>query len=159
MKCDVCPHMKHIKDALAPCAVCDAGRLCGTVHLDAAPDPCLLISRALPNDHTPQDGVTALTPEVENALRIALSTIFAFDPVEIMLLRHILAGGTYASFNRPLRDLRDRLARYDLDDDAPGFRSLAHTRSKRMTEAMPTLEDLFRATIEANGGRTRPLRF
>jgi len=159
MRCEVCPHLQEVKDALKPCSVCEAGRLHGEVHLDAAPDPRLIQSRALPTDHTPQTGVTALDPQTEDALRIALATVFQFDPVEIMLLRHILAGGTYASFNRPLRKLAERLAKYDLADDAPGFRSLAHTWSKRMTDAMPALEDLFRATVGENGGKTHPLRF
>jgi len=148
MRCEVCPHLKAIEHALAPCAVCDSGRLHGTVSIDGSPDPNLILSHASPNDHTPQTGVTTLAPEVEDALRIALATIFAFDPVEILLLRHILAGGTYASFNRPLRELADRLAKYDLADDAPGFRSLAQTWAVRMKKTMPSLEDLFKARIK-----------
>ena len=159
MTCDRCPHLREIRNALKPCADCDAGRLPGTVHLDAAADPHLVLSRALPTDHTPQTGVTALDPATEDALRIALSTVFAFDQVEILLLRHILAGGAYASFNRPLRDLAERLAKYDLADNAPGFRQLAKSWADRMVRTMPALEAVFQARIAESAGISRPPRF
>ena len=159
MTCDRCPHLREIRNALKPCADCDAGRLPGTVHLDAAADPRLVLSRALPTDHTPQTGVTALDPTTEDALRIALATVFAFDPVEILLLRHILAGGAYAAFNRSLRDLAERLAKYDLADNAPGFRQLAKSWADRMVRTMPALEAVFQARIAESAGMSRPPRF
>jgi len=159
MNCGKCPHMRKIEAALKPCANCDAGKLHGQVYIDTRPDPSFILTHAKPTDHTPQTGVTALAPDVEESLRIALATVFAFNPVEVLLLRHILAGGSYTSYRVPLRELRARLGRYDLDDDAPGFRSLAQTWAKRMEDKLPALKDLFKARIEETAEKSRTLRF
>jgi len=150
MNCDACPHMKRIRAALAPCQVCEAGRMHGQVSTDAAPTPETVYAHRAANDHTPSRGVTTLTPDTEDALRKLSATIFALDDIELLLLKHIMRGGSYASFadvlNQMYRRLRTKEA--ELSGKKSGFRSLAHSWARKIVEKMPILGRMFADLVE-----------
>lgn len=150
MNCDRCPHMKRIKDALKPCALCEAGKLHGQISTDSAPTPELVYSHARTSDHTPSTGVTALDPDTEDALRKALASIFSLDPVELLLLQHVMNGGKYANLNIVLAKLSRRLRtkEAELCGKKEGFRSLAHSWAKKIVQKMPMMGKLFADLVE-----------
>jgi len=150
MNCDRCPHMKRIKAALTPCQVCEAGELHGQVSTDAAPSAELVYAHAKLTDHTPSSGVTNLEPDAEDALRKAMASLFALDPVELLLVQHVIKGGGYADFCDVLWPMLRRLRtkEQELRRKRDGFRSLAHTWAKKIEDKMPQMADVLRARIE-----------
>jgi len=150
MNCRTCPHMKAIQKALAPCQVCDAGKLHGQVSTDAAPQAELVYAHAKMSDHTTSSGVTNLAPDAEDSLRKAMASLFALDPVELLLVQHVIKGGSYANFCNVLWPMLRRLRtkERELCGKKDGFRSLAHSWAKRVEDKMPQMRDVLRARIE-----------
>lgn len=139
MNCTACPHMKRIKAALAPCANCDAGRLHGQVSTDAAPSAELVYAHRKLSDHSPSSGVTALEPDTEDALRKLLATLVQLEPIELLLIQHVMRGGGYADFAAPLAELNRRLRTKEakLNGESAGFRSLAQSWGQKIKAKIP----------------------
>lgn len=150
MNCASCPHMKAIEKALRPCQVCDAGKLHGQVSTDAAPSAELVYAHRQMSNHAPSSGVTNLEPDAEDSLRKAMASLFALDPVELLLVQHVIKGGSYANFCDVLWPMLRRLRtkEHELCGKKDGFRSLAHTWAKKIEDKMPQMRDVLRARIE-----------
>lgn len=149
MNCELCPHMAAIKKALKPCQACEAGQLHGQVHVDASTTDWAAKQR-IDTNHTQTDGVTSLDPDTENALRVAMANLFDLEPIELLLVQHVIKGGSYASFCDVLFQLLRRLRtkEQELCGKKDGFRSLAHTWAKKVEAKMPKMRDVLRARIE-----------
>jgi len=149
MRCEKCPHLKAIEDALGPCQVCESGRLHNTVSIDAAPSPSHVLKYSLESFHHPNDGVTALDPDTEDKLRKCLAIISDFTPLELLLVQNTLHGQTPVALRAVLLDLREKLTtKYGLDDEDTGvFRSVANTWKNAIEEKLPPLKNLFDSVI------------
>lgn len=64
---------------------------------------------------TPQDTPTTCTPlseENEQKLRIAMATLFGLDPIQLLLVQHIMRGGRLSEFGDTLRKTHEQIRRY-----------------------------------------------
>lgn len=64
---------------------------------------------------TPQDPPTTCTPlseENEQKLRIAMATLFGLDPIQLLLVQHIMRGGRLSEFGDTLRKTHEQIRRY-----------------------------------------------
>jgi len=149
MNCDKCPHLDQIKDALAPCYVCEAGRLHNTISMDASTSSCYALKHSVESFHYPNDGVTALDPDTEDKLRKCLAIISDFTPLELLLVQNTLHGQTPVALRAVLLDLREKLThKYGLDDEDTGvFRSVANSWKNAIEEKLPPLKNLFDSVI------------
>ena len=162
MNCDKCKHMKRIVAALRPCQECEAGKLHSQVHVDgwqmdraaalrSDGKPRAAFDR--PFDETAQgaSGCTALRPQDEERLNAAMKAIFDLDPVELLMLQHMMRGGSFASFSvvmlKMLRRLQPKEA--ELRGERDGFRQLAKAWADKIVAKAPILRPVIRARIDA----------
>jgi len=143
MRCEVCPHLKEIQEALEPCHKCEAGKLHGQVSIDAAPTPWSVLSYGQITCHAPSECITDLEPDTEDKLRKALSIIFDLKPTELLLLQHTMHRRTASSLRFSLAKLRDALNKYDLSEESTNFRQLASTWKESIIEKFYPLKTFF----------------
>lgn len=152
--CMQCPQMKVIQRAMRPCDACEAGKLRGEVHIDGSDAAKTALQHALPVDHSPSAGVTALPPDVEDALRRMLFVIFDFKPIELLMIQHVVHGHGVSTFRKPLAELKERLNRkYDLAGDSRGFGATAHEWKKRIVAKFPAIAEMFDAEKYKDNGK------
>lgn len=140
MNCAKCPHRELIEKARACCLACDPDSLShkGRSHVQAND----FTLRHAVNDHAPTTGVTNLSPEDEDKLRRAMSSLFGLDPVDLLLVQHLFSGGRLSTFDDCMIRVSNRLARYH---GSP--RAMAHAAKERIARAFPQIAPVFRHVV------------
>lgn len=141
INCQKCKNWALIEKARSACLACDPNAIShhGASHVEAT--DYTLAQRVL-DDHTPSPGVTRLSPEDEDTLRKAMSSLFGLDPVDLLLVQHLFAGRKLSSFDETMIRVSNRLTRYH---GSP--RAQAHAAKNRIAKAFPALAPVFKRLI------------
>lgn len=166
MNCDNCPHMERIREALKPCQTCDNGSHHGKSHVQATDftlshrkDDVVQeeVDPALANEiqrHDGSAGVTNLGSRNEAKLRMAMSTLFGLDPVELLLVQHLFLGGDLATFSETERAVAQRILRYRGEPRGRAFQ-LKEAVIRKWPQIAPIFKRLVRPSSKAAKGRTK----
>lgn len=103
-KCAIFRQIEACREACLKCNVCDDTNTmqtgsrgvvsfdkCGTAGVDALKNRVHL-------EPAPTEGVTALPADIEDTLRKALADFCGLSPIDWLLIRHLVAGGSLSSF-------------------------------------------------------------
>ena len=114
-KCAVFRQIEACREACLSCGVCNetnsmqigshgviSSDTCGTAGADAFKNRVHI--------EPATDGVTALPYEVEEKLRMAFADLFHLSPVDWLLIRHLIDGGSFAAFKDFAADVNRELA-------------------------------------------------
>lgn len=67
---------------------------------------------APPVHNEPPTTCTPLSEENEQKLRIAMATLFGLDPIQLLLVQHLMLGGRLSAFGDTLRKTHEQIRRY-----------------------------------------------
>ena len=98
-------------------------------------DPC---SRALEPAESVDSSCVGVSPEAFGRLRTAMTSLFALDPLDLLIIQHIVNGGAMADFPKVYVDLMTRCSRY-----RGSARQMVYARKRRIEEALPQLKPVF----------------
>lgn len=143
MNCHNCPDRSN-PDRLEKCLKCnradDMSYHGTTVHLNgkevAAPPP------------TQPRQVTNLPPDVEDKLREAMCSLFDLDPIELLLVQHLIRGGKLSTFADRLVKVTNRIVRYRGSE-----RAQAHAMKEAIGRKFPTISPVINAKAEIKGAQ------
>jgi len=90
------------------------------------------------------DNVTPLDEGNEARLRMALSTLFALSPVQLLLVQHLLRGNRLSQFGNALKSTHLHIARYRGNE-----RAQAGMMRRAIEKAAPFLAPVFSSLIHA----------
>lgn len=78
--------------------------------------------------------VTDLPNDIEDKLREAMCSLFGLDPIELLLVHHLINGGRLSSFGDRLAKVASRIGRY-----RGSQRAQAHAMKEAIGRKMPTI--------------------
>lgn len=137
MNCHNCPH-RDDPNRLPRCLACtradDLSHHGRAVHLNGTD------VAAKPTNQLRQ--VTTLPTDVEDRLREALCGLFGLDPVDLLLVQHLFAGGRLSTFDETRDRVAQKLAGYH---GSP--RAQAHAAKERIMRAFPLLEPVLQPIV------------
>lgn len=137
--CYTCPHQKQIEELRRRCLKCNPDTTGGTPHGRVKADEYTL-SRPRPIDYSmePSGPATMLPEDIEHKLRMAMSTLFGLDPVDLLLIQHLMRGCSLESFGGRALDTLRRLPDQKLS------RMWAAGRKRRILRTFPAMSTVLR---------------
>ena len=141
--CEKCKHWKLWQAAADACRCCvNAESHQGKSHV-AATEFTLSQPRPVDFDRSPSGQATNLSPDDEDKLRRAMTALFSLDPIELLLVQHLMRERSLDSFGDVLARLNHQTRNYRGRDAAresarkfrilakfPQFRAVLQTASE-----------------------------
>lgn len=138
-----CPNWKLWLKASEACACCVNAESHHGQSRVTATDYTLAQRRPIDYTREPSGQATDLAPDAEDKLRRAMATLFALDPIDLMLVAHLVQ-------QRPLTDFGDVLS--GVERTIRGYRgrvgAMAFARKERLLAKMPQLRAVIRTNTE-----------
>lgn len=151
MNCQACPYQSQINALRKRCLMCDPESTGGTPHGRVKADEYTLncVKKAADEESAriPSGQATSLTPEDEHKLRIAMSTLFGLDPVDLLLVQHLMQGQTLESFGTKLTAVQ-HVASYK-----GSVKGMAWARKSKIIDKIPMLSAVLVNLRENNPSR------
>ena len=141
INCQKCPNWPLVEKAREACLKCDPDAIShhGASHVQATDGT---LGEREREDQAPSSGCTRLSPEDEDILRKAMTSLFGLDPIDLLLAQHLFAGRRLSSFDETMIRVSNRLTRYH---GSP--RAQAHAAKNRIAKAFPALAPVFKRLI------------
>lgn len=145
INCQKCPNWALIEKAREACLKCDPDALShhGASHVQAT--DYTLAQRQL-DDHTPSSGCTRLSPEDEDTLRKAMTSLFGLEPRELLLVQHLFKGNNLSTFHDSVK----KSTVIPLMKDFKSPRATASAMAKRIAKAFPAMAPVFKRIVRAS---------
>lgn len=141
MNCTACPFQKQIDALRERCLACNPDSTGGTPHGNGrvkADDYTLnSVPKAVDYSIAPSGQATHLDAEDEQKLRMAMTDLFGLDPVDLLLLQHIIHGGALSTFGQTL----DRVKGAKIYT-----RQAALYHKRKILDAFPTIRSVITCT-------------
>lgn len=138
--------MKLIEKCRRACLACnpDAASHKGRSHVQATD---FTLAQRMMDDHTPTSGVTRLSPDVEDLLRKAMSSLFNLDPIDLLLIQHVIRRGNLSNFGQAFNAIIDRATHY-----RGRIGAMAAARKDVICEKFPQIAPVLQSLINAKDG-------
>lgn len=149
MNCQACPYQSQINALRKRCLMCDPESDGGTPHGRVKADEYTLnaVKKADEYSRIPSGQATSLTPQDEHKLRIAMSSLFGLDPVDLLLVQHLMQGQTLESFSTKLTAVQ-HVASYK-----GSVKGMAWARKSKIIDKIPMLSAVLVNLRENNPSR------
>lgn len=154
VKCETCEHLRRIRaggkmaygELRAACAKCNPDDMPhkGRSHVQATD---FTLAQQVVEVRAPTTGCTTLDPDAEDTLRKAMATLFAFDPFDLLLVQHIINGGSLASFDKVFAGLVAKAKKYRGRTGA-----MAAARKDVICARFPAVAPVLQGLVDAGGG-------
>jgi len=154
MNCTACPYQKQIDALRRRCIACNPETTGGTPHGKVKADEFTLNSapRAIDFDRSPSTRATHLAPEDEHKLRMAMTSLFGLDPIDLLLVHHLMQGGHLEDFDTKLDAVVARSRGY-----RGATRGMAWAKKVNILRKLPIMAEVLKNTRE-NDSATRIIR-
>lgn len=151
MNCQACQYQAQINALRKRCLMCDPESDGGTPHGRVIANEYTLNSvkkaDAYVESRIPSGQATNLTPQDEHRLRIAMSSLFGLDPVDLLLVQHLMQGQTLESFGSKLTAVQ-HVASYK-----GSVKGMAWARKSKIIDKIPMLSAVLVNLREKNPSR------
>lgn len=149
MNCQACPYQAQINALRKRCLMCNPESDGGTPHGRVIANEYTLncVKKADDYSSIPSGQATSLTPADEHKLRIAMSSLFGLDPVDLLLVQHLMQGQTLESFGTKLTAVQ-RVASYK-----GSVKGMAWARKSKIIDKIPMLSAVLVNLRENNPSR------
>lgn len=149
MNCQACPYQAQINALRKRCLMCNPESDGGTPHGRVRADEYTLncVPKAADYSCIPSGQATSLTPQDEHKLRIAMSSLFGLDPVDLLLVQHLMQGKTLESFGTKLTAVQ-HVASYK-----GSVKGMAWARKSKIIDKIPMLSAVLVNLRENNPSR------
>lgn len=101
------------------------------------------VARRIVQHQTDDDDMCAgVSADAFDRFRIAITTLFALDPMDLLIVQCLLNGGSYGDFSQIYATLVEKCKRYH-----GGVRQMIYARKKRIEAQIPMLKPIFAAIV------------
>lgn len=134
MNCNKCPNRELVERARACCLACDPDAIPNKNTLHYQANDYALAAKPNGDDQGGHAKVTHLDQEDEDALREAMASMFGLDPVDLLLVQHLVNGGRMSTFYSSIMSVGSRISSYRGPHSAR-----VHAAWKRVVRKVPQL--------------------